>query len=960
MKALKTNILILLVISLIPISVKPVPASPYPTIRTLPDGRELTVYLKGDEFFSYRTTEDGYVIRENADGYFTYVTKDTNGILLSTQVRVSPAEQRTPEELTFLKTVQPFPDMQQVYTQRKAARVAQSSTDDQPEKVFPGNGSPKSLVILVNYTDVAFVTPNPKQAFTDLLNKENYAENGGTGSARDYFKVSSFGASSPEFVVVGPYTLPNNRAYYGENDNSGSDKRPRDMVMDACNLAHNDGVDFSQYDVDNDGIVDNVFIYYAGHNEAEHAPAETIWPHRWSLSANLVLNGKRIIGYACTSELRGSSGTTMCGIGTFAHEFGHVYGLPDYYATNGEKHHTVSRWNIMDAGAYLNSGRTPPTYSAYDRFYLGWLTPTLLKAPQDVTLPDLKATNKAYIISSTENHNMSGSSPSPVEFFTLEYRSRTGWDAYLPNSGMLITRVFYNRNDWQSNGPNNRAEAMGFDIMEADGVASTSTLPGDPFPGTAKVTSYSPKLRSGTDIAKPITAIKEDNNSVSFRFMGGGNPPEIGTTQQDIELFKTVFGSEMPVQQFKVYAKNLNDSLVIRFNYNLHFELRLASEPSASWKRILKIPAINGVIDTTTVLLRYNPSEPSYNELHYEYLIVTSNEAETLQTLISGSSPRAVYVVPPIANPVVVSTLEGFEASWNEVYDATGYYLTVYSTSEGTSTQVQGFDDGTNLPLEWKVAVESTISNSDYTGVAVPALELKKTGDFIETESYPIAVSSIGFYIRSIGENTGSVKVEAFDGDNWSVLANLNVTFALRGIQTFPVTNPNHRKFRISFTKGTASVAVDDITAGFDIQLNYLYFNEWVTNNSFLVKGIIPSNNYFYKLKASDKTLYPNNNLKYENITPFSNEVEVQMSGLNVAEYSVDEIGIRVFTDFRGFVQMAITDKALINTELMIYDTIGRIIQTMTLNADVIELHHLDKGQLYILKTQAGALKILL
>lgn len=959
MKAFKLNIVLVLAISLLPLTVKSVPASPFPSVRTLPDGRQLTVYLNGDEFFNYMTTGDGYLIRKSKDGFFNYLTKDTKGMLIETSVRVNPEEQRTTDELDFLKSLESFPDMQQLYSQRKAARVGQSSTDGNPAKVFPGNGSPKSLVILVNYTDVAFVTPNPKQAFTDLLNKENYTDNGSTGSARDYFKVSSFGASSPEFVVVGPYTLPNNRAYYGENE-GGNDKRPREMVMDACNLANKDGVDFSQYDVDNDGIVDNVFVYYAGHNEAEHAPDETIWPHRWSLSSNLVLNGKRIVGYACTSELRGSSGTTMCGIGTFAHEFGHVYGLPDYYATNGEKHHTVSRWNIMDAGAYLNEGRTPPTYSAYDRFFLGWLTPTLLKSPQDVTLPDLKTSNKAYIISSTDTHNMSGSSPNPVEFFSLEYRSRTGWDAYLPNSGMLITRIFYNRNDWQSNGPNNRSDAMGFDIIEADGVASTSTLPGDPFPGTAKVTTYSPKLRSGTDIAKPITAIKEANNSVSFRFMGGGNPPEISTTQQEVELFKTIFGSDMPVQQFKVYGKNLKDSLVVRFNYNLHFELRLASDPSSSWKRILKIPAINGGIDTTAVLVRYNPSEPSYNELHYEYLIVSSEEAETLQTLISGSSPRPVYVVPPIANPVSVNTLEGFQASWNEVYDASGYYLTVYSTSEGTSELRQGFDSGINLPLEWKVAVESVISNIDYTGIALPALELKKTGDFIETESYPIAVSSIGFYIRSIGENTGSVKVEAFDGTNWSVMANLTVTFALRGLQTIPVTNVNHRKFRISFTKGTASVAIDDITAGFAKQLNYLYYNEWVTNNSFLVKGIVPSNSYFYKLKASDRTLYPNNNLKYENITAFSNEVEVQMSNLQVSEFSGPDTGIRVFTDFKGYVQLAITDKTLLNTELQIFDTTGRLISTRTIDADVLEMHHLEKGQLYILKTTSGALKILL
>jgi len=959
MKKLNPIYVFLLVILILPLTTKAVPASPFPSTRTLPDGSELTVYLKGDEFYSYMLSEDGYLIREDDRGYFNYVQRDQQGNQVPTAIRVRSLSQRTSEEQQLLATLQPYPDMQLTYARQRVARISQGNPDE-PAKTFPGNGSPKSLVILVNFSDISFVVPNPQQAFTDLLNKENYSANGGTGSARDYFKVSSFGASSPEFIVVGPYTLPNNRAYYGGNDNSGNDQRPREMVMDACNLAFNAGVDFAAYDVDNDGIVDNVFIYYAGHNEAEHGPAESIWPHRWSLSTNLLLNGKRILGYACTSELRGSSGTDMCGIGTFAHEFGHVYGLPDYYPTNGATHHTVSRWNIMDAGAYLNGGRTPPSYSAYDRFFLNWLTPTLLKSPQDVKLEDLKLTNKAYIISHTDAHNMNGSNPIPVEFFTLEYRSKTGWDAFLPNSGMLITRVFYNRNDWQSNGPNNRADAMGFDIMEADGIASTSTLPGDVFPGTAKVTSYNPKLRGGNDIGKPITAIREENNAVNFRFMGGGNPPVIVSTQKDVELFSGVFGQDIPIQFFKVAAVNLTDSLIIRFNYNEHFELRVANDPTSTWSRRIKLNAPGGTVDTTLIQVRYNPRVPSHRELHYEYLIVSSNDADTQTTLLSGKSTRPIYVVPPIANQVDVTSLEGFQATWNKVNDATGYYLTVYSTAEGTSTLKEGFNNGLKLPSSWSISVESLITNIDYTGDSVPSVELKKTGDFIETETYPINVASFAFYVRSIGENTGFIKVEAFDGNNWSLIDNLSVTFALRTTKVYPISNPNHRKFRITYTKGTASVAVDDVAISFNKQLKFLHYDEWLTETSFTVKGIVPTSSYFYKVKASDRTLYPNNAVMYENITAFSNTVEVQLSGLTIVEFGRENAGFKVFSDYKGFVQLTITDAALKGSELTIYDTTGRKMDSILLNADVIALHHLQQGQLYVLKSINGALKILL
>src|SRR5665647_3311819 len=91
------------------------------------------------------------------------------------------------------------------------------------------------------------------------------------------------------------------------------------------------------------------FVYYAGYNEAENAPATTIWPHRWSLANyNTKFNSKIIYNYACTSELRGSSGSNMCGIGTFSHEFGHVLGLVDYYHTTDANKKTLESWDIMD------------------------------------------------------------------------------------------------------------------------------------------------------------------------------------------------------------------------------------------------------------------------------------------------------------------------------------------------------------------------------------------------------------------------------------------------------------------------------------------------------------------------------------------------------------------------------------------------------------------------------------
>ena len=99
---------------------------------------------------------------------------------------------------------------------------------------------------MVNFSDVSFVVPNAQDAFSRLLNQENYSDNGGTGSAKDYFRAASYGQFSPQFDVVGPYTLPNTMAYYGANDASDNDVKPAYMVVDACSIANND-VDFTQY-----------------------------------------------------------------------------------------------------------------------------------------------------------------------------------------------------------------------------------------------------------------------------------------------------------------------------------------------------------------------------------------------------------------------------------------------------------------------------------------------------------------------------------------------------------------------------------------------------------------------------------------------------------------------------------------------------------------------------------------
>jgi M6 family metalloprotease-like protein len=525
---------VLLITCLYSVQLYAVKAFPDPINIQQPDGSTISVLLHGDEFFHYQTTDDGYLIKQNEKGYYRYATVNASGGLVESAYNVHEKTKRTLTEQSFLKGISPSGQIQLL---RKAVSTTSTSTimraksSTTSTNAFPLTGTPKSLVILVNFSDNSFSSPTPQADFTNLLNQAGYSANGGTGSAKDYFQSSSFGKFSPVFDVVGPYTLSHPLAYYGKNDISGNDTLPRQMVIDACAKASAAGVDFSQYDLDNDGFVDNIFIYYAGYNEAEGggSNANTIWPHRWSLANySTKFNNKIVFDYACTSELKGLSGTNMCGVGTFCHEFGHVLGLPDYYDTSGATHNTLSNWDIMSSGNYNNSGRTPPTYSCYDRFFLGWLTPQQVSSASNLTLLPLyqgttqpaNTNQQSYLLSAT-THNLNGASPNPTEFFMVEYRKQIGWDYYLPAEGMCVWHIDYNQSDWTNNIPNNYsgttqtyASHMRVYLQPLSGSAIT--------PGTAFTSgSFTPTTWSGTDINRAITSITKTTDNVTFKLMGG-------------------------------------------------------------------------------------------------------------------------------------------------------------------------------------------------------------------------------------------------------------------------------------------------------------------------------------------------------------------------------------------------------------------------------------------------------
>lgn len=308
-------------------------------------------------------------------------------------------------------------------------------------------------VLLVEFSDKKFKVSDPQGKFNDLLNQEGYSYNGATGSVHDFYYDNSHGLFDPKFDVQRVVSLSNKMSHYGSSD--------EDVVlaiMEASDSLSKDGIDFSKYDSNSDGVVDMLLIYYAGNNEAEGGSSSTIWPHQWEVSSydayyntsysKRKYNGVTLDKYFCTSELQ--SGGSLCGIGTTCHEFGHSLGLPDFYDSNYADDELLSSWpsysrdthsmdsfSTMDSGSYLNNGRTPPYFTTEERIMLGWIGEDAIEevnSTRTVTIPSVYE-GKAYKLSTSEEG----------EYFLFECRDGSGWDAYLP-TGCTVTHIDKTKN----------------------------------------------------------------------------------------------------------------------------------------------------------------------------------------------------------------------------------------------------------------------------------------------------------------------------------------------------------------------------------------------------------------------------------------------------------------------------------------------------------------------------------
>lgn len=524
------------------------------TAYTQPDGTVVNVSVIGDEF-GYMIFSDDNRLLVNVEGRLEYAKFGEDGVPCASGIPVG-CKKVDEKKILDIQTSDQIDTWADMLAKKKSEKIQEryklkqdksnvlcltrnndlvedeetiSFTYGKIHDLIPLSGEQRLLVILVEYQDVS-LKDGSFDYLQRMLNEEGFSDYGASGSVRDLLIQNSNGIYSPKFDFYGPVKLPEKRKFYGADTMTEIDVNAHMMAVHAL-LALDEEVDFSIYDGNGDGKIDNVFIIYAGYGENDVYDSNAIWPQMAFMSENtdetFKFDGVELNMFACCNEYSGIH-NRLEGMGVFVHEFSHVLGLPDIYDQLFA--FTPGNWSVIDVGDNNNDGLTPPNYSCYERGVLGWIEFRKFHEGE-MEIPALADSNIAYAMP-TENE---------TEIYLFENRQQTGFDTYLPGHGMVVWHIDYDDDAWKRCIINYYENHQRVDLVEADNKRNGESRDGDSFPGADNITQFglytTPSLRSWKNkkLDFDLYDIEETPDGI-IRFKtvkSGENPNSVDNLSQD-------------------------------------------------------------------------------------------------------------------------------------------------------------------------------------------------------------------------------------------------------------------------------------------------------------------------------------------------------------------------------------------------------------------------------------------
>lgn len=368
------------------------------------------------------------------------------------------------------------------------------------------------------------------------------------GSVKEYYTEVSNGLITLDGVVVGPYRMPQTLAWYANNGSgiglNGTAFRSPQLARDAA-VAANAAVDFSPYDNDGNGFVDAFIVVHAGPGAEVTGALGDIWSHKSTLSSAYTADSTKIYGYLTIPE--------DAKIGVSAHELGHLlFGLPDLYDTDYSSE-GIGNWCLMAGGTWNGGGEQPAHPSAWCKVNQGWVTTTVVSTNGTLTVPQVETGHGVF--------RLWKDGTSGPEYFLLENRQQTGYDAALPGNGLLLWHIDENQ---AGNTDENHYKVA---LLQADGKRDLELDhnrgdAGDPFPGSAGKTSVDGSTTPSTkSYANADTCVALSSVSASGASMTATVRVTCKTVLKDVKDTRKEIKKETAKELRKELTKELSKEL---------------------------------------------------------------------------------------------------------------------------------------------------------------------------------------------------------------------------------------------------------------------------------------------------------------------------------------------------------------------------------------------------------------
>jgi M6 family metalloprotease-like protein len=506
-----------------------VPAAPVLHTLIQRGGIELQAKQWGDENINGWETEEGYaIVFDKALDGWAYAEHDPDGGLKSSGIMagIHSAPRWLMMHARPKGKALSMVEHKRLQSPQAAEGISAAEATATLPALVPSTGTGNVATLLINFNDRT--TTYTASNFTTLLFGT------GNNSMKDFYQETSYGAfsvSAGPGGVAGWYAAANGHDFYGHNTGDTNAAR---LAREAVAAADAAGFDFAPYDQDGDCYVDVVNIVHQGAGTEASGSDTDIWSHSWNFSSagigvyttKTVCPGGgniRVNNYVMQPEMLWGGMTTM---GVFAHEYGHALGLPDLYDTDYTSE-GVGNWSLMAGGSWnavSRQGDRPSHLDAWSKYKLGWVSPIAVTSGTLTNEPIQQAETSADI------YRLLSGTPESGEYFLVENRQKTGFDAGLPGAGLLVWHIdaaqASNRNECYPGGPSCATQHYKVALVQADNLWEMEQdfnrgNGGDPYPGSTSNTSFtsttSPNsnLYNGSASGVSITSISASNATMT-------------------------------------------------------------------------------------------------------------------------------------------------------------------------------------------------------------------------------------------------------------------------------------------------------------------------------------------------------------------------------------------------------------------------------------------------------------